>query len=488
MEELKIPKVGIDKDEILKKMEGFKSNDADWKNGKTFSLVYYVDDDHYKFLKKAHNMFFSENALNPMAFKSLKEFERESVQMTANMLNGDENCVGVQTSGGTESILMAVKAYRDRARKLKPWILRPEIVVPETIHVAFFKACKYFGVKCKKVPMDEDYRVNIKKLKKAVSKNTIMIGASAPQYPHGVIDPIEEIAEFANRKGIPMHVDACIGGFILPWIEKLGYPISSLWDFRVPGVTSISLDFHKYGYAAKGSSCLVYKSMDYLKYQFFICENWPGGVYASPSFPGTRPGGPIAATWAALKALGEEGYIEQTKRVMEARQKFLDALNTIPEVEVVGEPESSIVAYKSKNDRKLNTYVLADFLEAKGWNVDRQSVPECIHHTISPHHTKHIEDYINDIKEGIEWVKENPQIDPSGNAAMYGMMAKIPFKGMVYKAVQGVMENMYSREGRMPDEKNETPQSIMEFAEKLGGQALEVKRQVDVAIDKFRNK
>jgi sphinganine-1-phosphate aldolase len=235
MTDIMLPKNGLKHSAILKEMQNFKVGDADWKSGKTFSLVYYVNDEHYKIVKEAHNQFLAENALNPMAFKSLKEMERQSVRMTVNLFNGDENCVGVLTSGGTESILMAVKAYRDWARKHKPWILRPEIVAPETIHVAFHKACKYFGLRCKLVPVGKDYKVDMKKLKKAISRNTIMLAASAPTYPHGVIDDIPAMGKLAKKKNIPLHVDSCIGGYLLPWIKKLGYTVTD-FDFSVEGV------------------------------------------------------------------------------------------------------------------------------------------------------------------------------------------------------------------------------------------------------------
>jgi sphinganine-1-phosphate aldolase len=486
MEDTKLPEQGRDKKEILNQMQEFRTQDTDWKSGKAFSLVYYVDDDHYKFLKEAHNTFFSENGLNPMAFKSLKEMERQTVRMTVNMFQGNEDCVGVLTSGGTESILMAVKTYRDRARKLKPWILRPEIVVPESIHVAFNKACKYFDVKCKSVPVGDDFKVDVKKLKKAITRNTIMIGASAPQYPQGVIDDIPAIAAIAKKKGIPLHVDSCIGGYLLPWIKKIGYPVTD-FDFSVDGVTSISTDIHKYGFGAKGASCLVYSSMDYMKYQFFVHTEWSGGVYASPSMPGTRPGGPIAAAWAAMMALGESGYLNEAKKIMETRDKFINGLNATPGVEVLGVPESSIVAWKT-SDSAVSVFAVADQLEAKGWNVDRQQRPESIHQTISPHHAPIIDHYLADIAEAVAYVTEHPELAASGNAAMYGMVAKIPFRSMIQKSVLGIMEKMYSASGEMPDGESKDPENLSETIEQLGVQALEVKRKMNVVFNNILKK
>src|SRR4051812_41373413 len=243
-----IPKQGESKEALLQTLGDLKKNDADWHGGKTFSLVYHAGDEHLAFLKQAHNLFFSENGLNPMAFKSLKRMEAEVVQMTASMLHGGPETVGTMTSGGTESILLAVKACRDRARKLKPWIKQPELVAPATVHVAFDKAAHYFDVKMKYAKVTDDLAADVDDMRKLIGDNTILVAASAPQYPHGILDPIVEIGALAEEKGIPFHVDACIGGFMLPWVEKLGYAIPN-FDFRVPGVTSMSADVHKYGYS-----------------------------------------------------------------------------------------------------------------------------------------------------------------------------------------------------------------------------------------------
>ncbi|MFP5387523.1 MAG: pyridoxal phosphate-dependent decarboxylase family protein, partial [Bacteriovoracia bacterium] len=226
-----IPKKRSESKGIIRQLKEFKGLDPDWKKGRTWGLVYYANEEHSKLLKEAYTMFMSENGLNPMAFKSLKKFESEVIRMTVNLLHGDNECVGTMTSGGTESIMLAIKTYRDRARKLRPWIRKPEIIVPESVHVAFDKAGKYFDVKVVHVPLMEDYRVNVKAVKKLINRNTILLVGSAPQYPQGVMDPIEELSELALEYKLPLHVDACVGGFVLPWIEKLGHKIP-LWDFR----------------------------------------------------------------------------------------------------------------------------------------------------------------------------------------------------------------------------------------------------------------
>ncbi len=275
--ETRIPNKSQAKTRILTALKEMKAGDADFRTGRVWSLVYHGGEKHEKLLQDAYNLYINENFLNPMAFKSLKRMEREVVAMTANMLHGDRDVVGTMTSGGTESIMMAVKSARDRARARKPWILRPEMVGPKSLHVAFLKACHYLGVKFIGVPLGDDYRCDLRALSRRISHNTVLVAASATQFPQGVIDPIPQIGEIARRKKIPFHVDACIGGFMLPWLEKLGRSLPA-WDFRVPGVTSVSADVHKYGYASKGASVIAYRSMDYLKHQFFVATNWSVGI------------------------------------------------------------------------------------------------------------------------------------------------------------------------------------------------------------------
>jgi sphinganine-1-phosphate aldolase len=479
------PKHSTSSENVLNQMKDFKSDDVDWKNGRSFSLTYPVSDEHHEFLKKAHNMYFSENALNPMAFKSLRRFEHETIRMCSDLFHGDDETVGLVTSGGTESLIMAIKAYRDRAKKLKPWILKPEMIVPETAHSAIDKGAYYFNVKIRHAPVGPDFRVDLKAVKKLINRNTILILGSAPQYPQGVVDPIAQLGELAQKHGLPLHVDACIGGFVLPFIEKLGYPVPA-FDFRIPGVTSISADIHKYGYAAKGASALLYKNMSYMKYQFFIYTEWKGGgIYASPSFPGTRPGGPIAAAWATLMKLGEDGYMELTKKIMDTRQYLINEITKIPELKLLAYPDSTLVCITS-TDSKMGIYAVADQLQTKGWNITRQQNPESIHLTLSPAHADCMGEFVADLREAVAAVNANPKLNTSGQAAMYGMMAKIPFRGMIKGSVMGIMEKMYGSHNQDIDDKSENVENWGDFVEKVGANALEVKRQVDGVLDKVK--
>lgn len=477
MERARIPATGLDKDGLLRAMAEMREGDADWHGGRTWSMVYYVGEEHHAFLERAHNTFFAENGLNPMAFRSLKRMESEVVQMTAGMLHAPPEAVGTMTSGGTESILLAVKAARDRARRQKPWILRPEIVAPRTAHVAFDKAAHYFGLKVRWVQPGPDFRADVAAMRRAISRNTVLVVGSAPQYPQGVVDPITQLGEICAERGIPLHVDACFGGFILPWLEKLGRDVP-LWDFRIPGVTSISADLHKYGYAAKGASVVVYRDMSYLKHQFFIATDWPGGIYASPSMPGTRPGGPIAAAWAALRSLGEDGYLALAREIVAAVDELRAGVEAIDGLTVLGAPHGTVVAIAASEPAALDVYAVADVMSERGWSIDRQQNPACLHLSVNAHNRAVLPTFLADLADAVAHVRAHPELSGQGDAAMYGLMAKVPVRGLVRLAVEKVMEGMYGPDGAVPDlgrvGEGEDDGFVLQFVKRYGDRAMEV--------------
>ena len=437
-----IPKVGRTTDDVLAHLEGCKHGDTKWRTGRVFSLVYcipgHAGEEHEKLLQKAHALYASANLLNPMAFKSLKQLESDLVEMAGRLFHC-AGAVGTVTSGGTESILCAVAAYRDRARRQRPWIRRPEMVVPSTIHPAFDKAAHYFGVKLVKIPVGTDFRADVRGMTKAIGRKTIGIVASAPQYPHGVVDPIAELGAVALERGIPMHVDACVGGFMLPWLERLGRTIPK-WDFRVPGVTSISADLHKYGYASKGASLLVWRSIDQMRHQIFVETNFPGGIYASPTMIGTRPGGPIAAAWAALQTLGENGYMDLARATIDAADRFRAGIAKIPGLALLGSGETTIVAYGAVG---MDVYAIADQMEARGWTIDRMHRPAAVHLTVTANHAQIVDEYLADLRAAVSDVRRDPALAKSGSAPMYGMAAKMPLRGLVASRVRKVMADLY---------------------------------------------
>jgi sphinganine-1-phosphate aldolase len=447
---MKIPAKADSAELVLKTLESYRGEDIDWRAGKTWSLVYHVSDAHHDLLKKAHQTFFAENGLNPVAFKSLKRIESEVVQMGASMLNAPATACGTMTSGGTESLLMAVKSARDRARKKWPWIRKPNMVLPATAHVAFDKGGHYFDVELRHAPIDSRGQVDVAAMRKLINRNTILIAASAPQYPHGTVDPIAEIGKLAQEKGLPFHVDACFGGFMLPWLERIGVAMP-VWDFRVPGVTSMSADLHKYGYASKGASIIIYRDMSYLRHQFFVVTGWAGGVYVSPSMPGTRAGGPIAAAWASLRSLGEEGYIELARQSWAVTERLRAGVEAIPELRLMGLPHSTVVTWGTSDPKVVDVYAVCDILQAKGWGVDRQQAPACVHLTVNANNAGQVDAYLADLKAAVAEVKAHPERAREGEAAMYGLMAKVPLKGFVKEAVLDVMEQMYGPDGGNPD-------------------------------------
>lgn len=439
-----MPDSGREVSDISADLEAFKDRDPPYKEGRVWSLVYYLDDEHSEFLKDSYHRFACENGLNPGAFKSLKKMETEVISATADILNGTDDVCGVVTSGGTESCLMAVKTYRDMARAQRR-VKKPEMIIPTTAHVAWFKASEYFGVKIRLVPLKDDFTPDLEKLKKLINRNTVMILGSAPEYPHGTIDPIEEMGAIAQKKKIPLHVDACVGGFILPFMEMNGESLP-LWDYRVPGVTSISADIHKYGYAAKGASTITYRNLDYLRYQMFAYQNWPGGVFASSALLGTRPGGAYAAAWGVTQYFGKAGYRKLAADTLAAVNQLKAGIERIPELEVMGSPAGPLFSFMSI-DPDVNIYAVGDQMDGKGWQVNRNQYPAGLHAMVTAQHLKVVEPYLQDLQAAIETVKQNPELAQQGGAATYGMLAHVPLRGMVKKKVLEMYSEQYRAGG-----------------------------------------
>ncbi|UCC18224.1 MAG: aspartate aminotransferase family protein [Promethearchaeota archaeon] len=435
-----LPEKGIHEVDVLKEMEELRKDDINWRDGKVWSLVYHATDEHTEMLKKAYTMFFSKNALSPMAFPSLRKFETEVISMVVDLFNGDKRCCGSMTSGGTESLLMAIKTYRDWAEEKFPNIKEPEVVVPSSAHPSFDKGADYFKVKLVKVPVDiETHRADINAMKKAITENTILIVGSACDFPRGVVDPISELGILAQEHGIGLHVDACLGGFMLPFVKKLGYEVPD-FDFSVPGVSSISADVHKYGYGAKGASTILYRKERIWKHQFSVYTNWTGGIYISPSMRGTRPGGAIAAAWAAMKHLGMDGYLNLAKIVMDASKKLIEGIEKISELYILGKPVMSVFSFASD---EIDIYHLGDRLDKKGWHLDRIQFPNALHMMVNPHHVKIVDIFLKDLRETVKEVVENPGESTDGDAAIYGMVASLPDRDKVKDYIINFLKSQY---------------------------------------------
>ncbi len=440
MAKLEFPQKGIPRKEILSTMQSMKKDDSDWKHGRMFSLIFNAGEDVARVAEEAYAAFMVENGLSPFAFPSLLKMETEVASMMADLLGGDENTVGNMTSGGSESIMVAVKAARDYARAKTPQITQPELLMPLSAHPAFNKAAHYLGLKTVIVPTDKKtLMANVGAMRNAITQNTIMMVGSAPSYPHGIIDPIADLAEIAREKEIWMHVDACVGGLDLPFIEKLGYPIPN-FDFRIPGVCSMTADIHKYGFTPKGASVVLYRSSELRQFQIFAYTDWPGGVYATPNVSGSRPGGPIASAWATIKYLGTEGYMKLVKMSIEATRRIIEEIRTIPELYVLSEPLSTVFAIGSD---VLNIFALGEKMKEYHWYIDSQHLPPCLHMTISPVHAGITEQFITDLRSAVKDVAKLRPEDITGEAALYGMIGSMPDRGMAKDFAVQFMNDLY---------------------------------------------
>lgn len=440
MARLKLSPQGRSREEVLARMRQMRAEDARWREGRTWSLVYYAGEEVSRLNAEAYTEFMSENGLSPLAFPSLRRFESEVLSIAADIFHGD-TAAGTMTSGGSESLLMAVKTARDWALAEKG-IEEPEMIIPRSIHPAVMKAAHYFKVKPVIAELGPDFRVDVEAVKKLVGPKTALIIGSAPAYPHGVIDPIEKLAAIAQEHGILCHVDACLGGFLLPFAERLGVEIPP-FDFRVPGVTSISADLHKYGFAAKGASLVMYRNRELRRHQFFTWADWPGGLYGSPSMTGTRPGGAIAAGWAILQFMGEEGYLKTIGGILDTSKKLREGIAQIDGLKLLGDPTLSVFAFTSDS---LDVYALGDAMEAKGWKLDRQQMPPALHLMVSPAHGPVADLFLADLQACAQSLARGEPA-PEGSAAMYGMVGAVPDRKMVDGFLLEFLDGLFEAEG-----------------------------------------
>ena len=444
----RLPAQGRDRQEILGRMDELeKIERAKWKEGFASGSVYHGDDEHITFLNRVYALQSQCNQLHADLWPSAAKFESEIVAMTAHMLGAGQieapfgsqaGICGSVTSGGSESILLAMKTYRDWARD-KRGITAPEIVLPISAHAAFHKAAAYFNLQAKITPLDADFRADVDAVAAAITPNTIALVASAVNFPYGTIDPIDHFAALADQHGIGLHVDGCLGGFFLPWVEKLGHEVPP-FDFRVGGVTSMSCDTHKYGYAPKGTSVVLYRGQELRRYQYFTIADWPGGLYYSPTFSGSRPGGLSAAGWAALVSMGESGYLTATKKILAAVAAMRKGIETIAELKLLGRP---IGPFAVASDT-LDVYQVLDQMTARGWSLTGLLNPAAIH--ISPTlrwaEPGVAERFVEHLHQSVAYVRDTPNIE-GGMAPIYGMAAAIPDRTVVHDMLKQVMDIYY---------------------------------------------
>lgn len=406
-----LPPRGLPAEELLARVRDRREDDADWRSGRIFSLVYHSGDEELEqALAAVATEYLSENALNPRRFPSLATMEREAADIVAGLLHGTPGAGGL-TSGGTESIFLAVYVARELA--VERGVRSPTLVTARTAHPAFRRAAHVLGLQVLRAPVGDDCRAGVDAMARLVDDRTALVVASAPNYPYGVVDPVPEIAALAASAGTLCHVDACLGGLLLPFWERLGQPVPP-WDFRVPGVTSISADLHKYGYAFKGASALLWRDPARYRRQWWLDDGaWGGGLYGSPTSAGTRPAPPIAGAWAALHALGEEGYLRLAAEVRDARDRFLQGLRGIADLRPTVPPDLSVIEVRSD---EVDLEAVADAMSERGWELDRQ--PGGLHLMLSPYHLRVVEPLLQALRESVSEVQGGRRSSPA--RAQYG--------------------------------------------------------------------
>jgi glutamate/tyrosine decarboxylase-like PLP-dependent enzyme len=396
----------MQKEEIFRQMEAYRAGDMNWRDGRTWAYIYDPGPEAEEVIKRAYMMFLTENALDPTVFPSALRFENEIVGMAADHLHGDKEVVGNFTSGGTESIMLAVKTARDYARARRPEISEPEIVLPVTGHAAFQKAAHYLCLKPVLVPVDpKTFKADPEAVRAAITPNTVLLVGSAVSYAHGVVDPIRELGQIALEHDLLLHVDACMGGFLLPYFRRLGAPVPD-FDFSVPGVTSISMDLHKYAFAAKGASVILYRNKELRRHQIYTCAQWTGYTVVNPTIQSTKSVGPLAAAWAVLHFIGDEGYLEIARQVLDATQRIADAVDGMEDLRLLGRPEMNLVAFTSDT---VSVFHIIDEMKERSWYVQPQlgfeGSKENIHLSVNPASVKWVDALLADLRVCVEKAK-----------------------------------------------------------------------------------
>ena len=434
-----VPAEPIDRASIFAEIaEMARTEDAQGDKGTVSGSLYCGDHDHYAFLGEVFGLYSHANVLQRDMYPSATKFEAEIIAMTSNLLHGTS--VGVVTSGGSESLITALYSYREHARETRG-VTRPNVVMPKTAHVALDKGAHWMGIEVRHAPLTSAYVVDVEAMAALIDDQTIALVGSAANYAHGLIDPIEEIAALAASHGIGMHVDGCLGGWLLPWIEKLGYTVP-LWDFRVPGVTSISADTHKYGYALKGSSVLLYRDKDLRKNQYFTYPDWPGGLYLSPGLAGSRSGGIIASTYAAILATGASGYLAAADAIMRTATSIKDGIRAdFPELVVIGDP-TFLVAFETTGD--LDIYLVNDSLKDQGWRMNSLQLPPALHFCITRPNTAPgmAETFLEALRIAVDYATKH-QGDPAKSGAMYGFGGTPQGNETISTLMVGVLDAMH---------------------------------------------
>ncbi|MCD4744313.1 MAG: aminotransferase class V-fold PLP-dependent enzyme [Desulfobacteraceae bacterium] len=446
---MELPQKGLTKEDIFKKLDKYKEDDLDWQSGKAFGYIFDPGQEILQFAKQVYNMFLSENALDFTVYPSLLSFENDLVSIMRKHLNGDENVVGNFTSGGTESIILAVKTARDYYRDKKPEIEEPEMILPTTAHAAFHKAAHYLNLKTVSVSVNPvTFKADIKEVEKSINKNTIFMMGSAPSYTQGVIDPIFELSEIARENDIWFHTDACMGGFLLPFFKKLGRDVVD-FDFSCPGVNSISVDLHKYAYTPKGASLILHRNSEQRHFQLFAFADWLGYTMINPTIQSTKSGGSLAAAWAVLNHVGEEQYLDFAQKQIDIVREIKEGIEEIPELYMMAEPEMTLISFSSK---EVSVFHIIDEMNLKGWYIQPSlsfdNIPASIHLSVTLSNAGHSDAFIKDLKKSVEKAKNLP---PSELLSMFNQFMKDGGADDLLENLGPLLELAGIKDGRMPD-------------------------------------
>lgn len=440
---VELPLQGWKQDALLGGLKKLRGAEKDYNSGKAFGGIYCDDKSIKTAINAAYCDFADSNGLYPGIFPALRKFELEVVRMTRGLLHGDAKVQGVMTTGGSETILLAIKAYKERGVKLG--ITEPEAVIPLTAHPAFAKGCNYFGVKFVGAAIDNvTGMVDLTDVRRKINRNTIFLVGSAPQFAHGVIDPITELGALASKHKIGLHVDACLGGFLLPFVQKLGYLKGIEWDFRVSGVTTMSADVHKYGYGPKGSSVCLFRDAELRKEMFFAWTEWCGGMYCSPSMTGSRSGGIIASTWATLMLLGEDGYLKLVSQGYESFLIVRDGINKIPGFKTLGNSNAACIAFQCTDGSPNKVYqVAAAMKEHFGWSLNYLQKPVACGLQVGTRSTFDPHEWLRNLQTSLEHVQKEPERYSGGLTQIYGMAANLGDRTVVGDLLKNYLDAMY---------------------------------------------
>ena len=398
------PKTPKTRAEVLALLAQAGAHDVRFRDGRLFSLVYGVDEEHARLLAEATAMYLPTNGLGKDAlFQSLGRFEEELIGGALALLGAPEGAGNV-TSGGTESIIMGLRAAKEARRAAGTLPVRPEVVVPITAHPAFEKACALMEMTLVRTVIRDDTRADLDAFRAALTEQTIAMAGSAPSYPFGTVDDIPAMADIAARAGLHFHVDACVGGFALPWLERAGRPGIPPWDFRVPGVRTISADLHKYGFAARGISLVLYRDRDLQRHAIFRLGTWSGGPYVTPTLAGSRPGGVVAAAWAAAQYFGQDGWARLHLDLRQTAERYMRGVEAAG-FRILGDPSMHLFAFAPK-DPAVDANAVADAMLARGWVVLRQpTAPPSLHLLLTPPHAPAYEAFCRDLTAALTDVR-----------------------------------------------------------------------------------